>query len=138
MAEWKRDAQTSVSTMDQAHIRGLVTAVHLSVAGLPRFWIGDRPIARPLKNHEDSPHRAWHRVTDPAVVSMCCKRVLLIAWFQERAGFSTGGCQRTSIAGGRPAVGNPCSRRGSRWNQHQAGTHNRTQAVARGRELGLL
>lgn len=102
VAEWKRDAQAGVSTMDQAHIRGLVTAVHLSVAGLPRSWIGDRSIARPLKNHEDSPHRAWDRVTDPAVVSMCCERILLIAWFQERAGFSTGGRQRASIAGGRP------------------------------------
>ncbi len=36
MSERKRDAQAGVSTMDQAHIRGLVTAVHLSVAGLPR------------------------------------------------------------------------------------------------------
>ncbi len=65
--------------------------------------------ARPLKNHEDSPHRAWHRVTDQTTASMWCEPFLLMAWLQESAGFSTGGRQRASIAGGRPAVGNPCS-----------------------------
>jgi len=34
-AEEERDAQTVLATMDHADIRGLVTAFHLSVAGLP-------------------------------------------------------------------------------------------------------
>ena len=75
------------STMDQAHIRGLGTAVHLSVAGLPRSWLGDHAqVARPLKNHEDSPHRAKHRVADPTVVSMCCRRILRMTRLRDDAG----------------------------------------------------
>ena len=35
-SDGQRDARAGVSTMDQAHIRGLGTAVHLSVAGQPR------------------------------------------------------------------------------------------------------
>jgi hypothetical protein len=34
-AQEQRDAQTVLATMDHADIRGLVTAFHLSVAGLP-------------------------------------------------------------------------------------------------------
>jgi len=34
-AQEQRDAQTALATMDHADIRGLVTALHLSVAGLP-------------------------------------------------------------------------------------------------------
>lgn len=34
-AQEQRDAQTALATMDHADIRGLVTAFHLSVAGLP-------------------------------------------------------------------------------------------------------
>jgi hypothetical protein len=56
--------------MDQAHIRGLGTAVHLYVVGLPRSWYGDRSRVRPPKNLEDPRHRAWHRVTDPVTVRM--------------------------------------------------------------------
>jgi hypothetical protein len=36
-AQEQRDAQTVLATMDHADIRGLVTAFHLSVAGLPAF-----------------------------------------------------------------------------------------------------
>jgi len=34
-AQEQRDAQAVLATMDHADIRGLVTAFHLSVAGLP-------------------------------------------------------------------------------------------------------
>lgn len=34
-AQEQRDAQTVLATMDHADIRGLVAALHLSVAGLP-------------------------------------------------------------------------------------------------------
>ena len=34
-AQEQRDAQTVLATMDHADIRGLITAFHLSVAGLP-------------------------------------------------------------------------------------------------------
>lgn len=34
-AQEQRDAQTVLATMDHADIRGLITALHLSVAGLP-------------------------------------------------------------------------------------------------------
>jgi hypothetical protein len=37
----KRDAPAIVATMDHADIRGLATAFHLSVAGLPRSSVGD-------------------------------------------------------------------------------------------------
>src|ERR1700686_673893 len=40
-AQGTRDARALAATMDHADIRGLVTAIHLSVAGLPRSRIGD-------------------------------------------------------------------------------------------------
>jgi len=43
-------------------------------------------VARPLKNHEDSPHRARHRVADPTVVSMCCRRSLRVTRLRDDAG----------------------------------------------------
>lgn len=43
--------------MDHADIRGLVTAFHGSVAGLPRSSIGDHRIRCPHSPAEDSPHR---------------------------------------------------------------------------------
>jgi len=39
-SDGQRDARAGVSTMDQAHIRGLGTAVHLSVAGQPSLSSG--------------------------------------------------------------------------------------------------
>src|ERR1700726_1470556 len=40
-AQGTSDARPYVATMDRTDIRGLVTAIHLSVAGLPRSSIGD-------------------------------------------------------------------------------------------------
>ena len=45
------------ATMDHTDIRGLVTALHCSVAGLPRSSIGDHPEGCPHSTCEDSPHR---------------------------------------------------------------------------------
>jgi hypothetical protein len=41
--EGERDAREALATIDHADIRGLVTAFHLSVAGLPRSKVGDYP-----------------------------------------------------------------------------------------------
>src|SRR2546426_2157499 len=40
-AQGSREARAFAATMDHADIRGLVTAFHLSVAGLPRSSVGD-------------------------------------------------------------------------------------------------
>lgn len=45
------------ATMDQADIRGLVTALHRSVAGLPRSRNGDHQGGCPHSVFEGSPHR---------------------------------------------------------------------------------
>ena len=87
MSDRERDARAGMSTMDEAHIRGLVTAVHLSVAGRPRSWNGDRVLTRPLKNPEDSPHRARRRVADPTETSMCSENDLLRVCLGESAEF---------------------------------------------------
>src|SRR6202453_4381310 len=46
------------ATMDHSSIRGLGTALHLFLAGLPRSEIGDHPEGCSLKTSEDSPHRS--------------------------------------------------------------------------------
>src|ERR1700752_1217450 len=43
--------------MDHADIRGLGTALHRSVAGLPRSSVGDHPEGCPHRTLEGSPHR---------------------------------------------------------------------------------
>jgi hypothetical protein len=43
--------------MDQADIRGLSTALHRYVAGLPLSNVGDHRDGCPRKTFEDSPHR---------------------------------------------------------------------------------
>ena len=39
------------------HFRGLATALHRSVAGLPRSKVGDHPVRCPHSPAEGSPHR---------------------------------------------------------------------------------
>ena len=46
------------ATMDHSSIRGLGTALHLFLAGLPRSEIGDHPEGCSLKTFQDSPHRS--------------------------------------------------------------------------------
>src|SRR5713101_7128301 len=46
------------ATMDHSDIRGLGTALHLFLAGLPRSRYGDHPKGCSLKSVEDSPHRS--------------------------------------------------------------------------------
>src|SRR6266436_1921949 len=46
------------ATMDHSDIRGLGTALHLFLAGLPRSSVGDHRIGCPHRTFEDSPHRA--------------------------------------------------------------------------------
>src|SRR5262245_46413451 len=53
----QRDAQQLKATMDHADIRGLATALHRSVAGLPRSRVGDHPVRCPHSSAEGSPHR---------------------------------------------------------------------------------
>lgn len=45
------------ATMDHSDIRGLITALHRSVAGLPRSSVGDHPEGCPHSPAEGSPHR---------------------------------------------------------------------------------
>jgi len=47
----------SLATMDHSDIRGLGTALHRSVAGLPLSRIGDHHGGCPRKTFEDSPDR---------------------------------------------------------------------------------
>src|ERR1700758_1091147 len=49
---------TMAATIDHSSIRGLVTAFHLFLAGLPRSEIGDHRVGCPRKTFEGSPHRA--------------------------------------------------------------------------------
>jgi hypothetical protein len=55
--EGERDARSLLATMDHADIRGLGTAFHLSVAGLPRSKVGDHSAGCPHNVLEGSPHR---------------------------------------------------------------------------------
>jgi hypothetical protein len=45
------------ATMDHTDIRGLATALHRSVAGLPRPKVGDHRMRCPHSPSEGSPHR---------------------------------------------------------------------------------
>src|SRR5882672_12450413 len=54
----ERDAWGMAATMDHSDIRGLGTALHLFLAGLPRSEIGDHPEGCSHKTFEDSPHRS--------------------------------------------------------------------------------
>src|ERR1700730_6219339 len=54
----ERDARGMAATMDHSSIRGLGTALHLFLAGLPRSEIGDHLEGCSLKTFEDSPHRS--------------------------------------------------------------------------------
>lgn len=49
----------ALATMDQSDIRGLVTALHRSVAGLPLSKSGDHRGGCPHKTFEDSPDRVY-------------------------------------------------------------------------------
>src|SRR5882757_8987788 len=54
----EREAWGMAATMDHSSIRGLGTALHLFLAGLPRSEIGDHPEGCSLKTFEGSPHRS--------------------------------------------------------------------------------
>jgi len=54
----EREAWGMAATMDHSSIRGLGTALHLFLAGLPRSEIGDHLDGCSLKISEDSPHRS--------------------------------------------------------------------------------
>src|SRR5271169_682220 len=54
----EREAWGMAATMDHSDIRGLGTALHLFLAGLPRSKNGDHPERCALKTFEDSPHRS--------------------------------------------------------------------------------
>src|SRR6266853_5495507 len=54
----EREAWGMAATMDHSSIRGLATALHLFLAGLPRSEIGDHRQGCSLKIFEDSPHRS--------------------------------------------------------------------------------
>ena len=54
----ERDAREMVATMDHSDIRGLATAFHLFLAGLPRSEDWDHPMDALTKRAEDSPHRS--------------------------------------------------------------------------------
>src|SRR5580698_5338074 len=54
----KRDAQEMAATMDHSDIRGLATAFHLFLAGLPRSKSWDHHRDARIKLVEDSPHRS--------------------------------------------------------------------------------
>jgi hypothetical protein len=54
----EREAWGMAATMDHSSIRGLGTALHLFLAGLPRSEIGDHLEGCSLKISEDSPHRS--------------------------------------------------------------------------------
>jgi hypothetical protein len=54
----EREAWGMAATMDHSSIRGLGTALHLFLAGLPRSEIGDHPEGCSLKISEGSPHRS--------------------------------------------------------------------------------
>ena len=54
----KRDAQEMAATMDHSDIRGLATAFHLFLAGLPRSRSWDHHKDARIKFAEDSPHRS--------------------------------------------------------------------------------
>src|SRR5258708_28115944 len=96
-----RDAGAVAATMDHTDIRGLVTAIHLSVAGLPRSSVGD--------HHADA-HIAFSRIPligarasrDPCVVGSMmmmvgCSDLLLSIHLS--AGPS---CDWLALAGGVP------------------------------------
>ena len=54
----KRDAREMAATMDHSDIRGLATAFHLFLAGLPRSRNWDHHRDARIKFVEDSPHRS--------------------------------------------------------------------------------
>jgi hypothetical protein len=53
----QRDARAMAATMDHSDIRGLATAFHLFLAGLPRSRNWDHQVDAHIKLAEDSPHR---------------------------------------------------------------------------------
>src|SRR6185437_15610630 len=73
------------ATMDHADIRGLVTALHRSVAGLPRSRVGDHSLIGgcPHSELEDSPHRV-PRIALPIrcapLTSWECPPIALVRW----------------------------------------------------------
>src|SRR5579863_3997059 len=54
----KRDVREMAATMDHSDIRGLATAFHLFLAGLPRSRDWDHHKDARIKLVEDSPHRS--------------------------------------------------------------------------------
>jgi hypothetical protein len=56
--KWERDVREMAATMDHSDIRGLATAFHLFLAGLPRSRSWDHHEGARIKVAEDSPHRS--------------------------------------------------------------------------------
>ena len=54
----ERDAREMAATMDHSDIRGLATAFHLFLAGLPRSRSWDHHEGARIKVAEGSPHRS--------------------------------------------------------------------------------
>jgi hypothetical protein len=54
----ERDVREMAATMDHSDIRGLATAFHLFLAGLPRSRSWDHQEGARIKFAEDSPHRS--------------------------------------------------------------------------------
>jgi hypothetical protein len=62
----ERDAQAvRLTTMDHADIRGLATAFHLSVAGLPQSSVGDHPMDAHISCSRIPLIGPGHRVAPP-------------------------------------------------------------------------
>src|SRR6266853_3596262 len=110
-AQGSRDARAFAATMDHADIRGLVTAFHLSVAGLPRSSVGD--------HHVDA-HIARSRIPligarasrDPYVVGSMVVRMTGCSELLRSMDFSATGrsCGRLDLAGDVPDEGRELAR----------------------------
>ena len=79
--EGERDAREALATIDHADMRGLVTAFHLSVAGLPRSKVGDYPKDAHITYSRIPPHR----VPRIAFLFQCVEVGALLRSFFENA-----------------------------------------------------
>ena len=85
----ERDARSLSATMDHSDIRGLVTALHRYVAGLPRSSVGDHRFRCPRSTFEDSPHRVRASRSQSVVIVRSGVISLLLGWDRvDRAGLA--------------------------------------------------
>src|SRR4029077_20722886 len=81
----EREAWGMAATMDHSSIRGLGTALHLFLAGLPRSEIGDHLEGCSRKTFEDSPHRSHASRSQLSVVlEVEVPRVMVLLWLVEK------------------------------------------------------